>query len=197
MCLSSQIDLFHHMCIKRRVIHTWCSSSWISIGEERTTLQIWTVETSFMDLLVQIQGFAHIASQIFQCLDDKSLCQSRLVSRKWRQFIDKEKFWCNRIVQSGQKSRFCQSQEWKDVFEKFPKENQRLLAEILQEFFANCQNILYEDDEFLPYQVPVFTENFEHIALLWNILSETVSSLFLHSWGVVKIFRIFGITHTL
>ena len=80
-------------------------------------------------------GFAHIGSTIFQYLDNQSLCQSRLVCSSWAWFIVSERFWHKRIIQLGKKSRFCQSDEWCQVFDSFGDTNKDL-SEILQHFFS-------------------------------------------------------------
>ena len=40
-----------------------------------------------------ILRFPHIGEQIFKLLDDKSLAESREVSRSWQKFINEEKFY--------------------------------------------------------------------------------------------------------
>ena len=88
-------------------------------------------------------GFAHVGSAIFQYLDNKSLCQSRLVCSSWAWFIVSERFWHRRIIQRGEKSQFCQSDEWRRVFDSFGDSNKDL-SEIIQHFFTY---VLGHDDE--------------------------------------------------
>ena len=45
-----------------------------------------------------ILRFPHIGEQIFKLLDDKSLAESREVSRSWQQFINEEKFYYQTIA---------------------------------------------------------------------------------------------------
>ena len=43
--------------------------------------------------------FPHIAEQIFACMEDKSLKNSRQVSKSWLNYIDNQNFLWNKIVQ--------------------------------------------------------------------------------------------------
>ena len=73
-----------------------------------------------MDLLIGNSGFTHISSYIFECLDNKSLCQSRLVNKKWRWFIDQRKFKWIRILQiriEKIKTWLESNKDWADVIE--------------------------------------------------------------------------------
>ena len=89
---------------------------------------------NIMDVFIS-PGFAHIGNAIFQYLDNQSLCQSRLVCSSWAWFIVSERFWHRRIIQQGKKSQFCQSDEWRRVFDSFGDINTDL-SEILQCFFS-------------------------------------------------------------
>ena len=42
-----------------------------------------------MDLILTNTGFQHLAFQIFDLLDSKSLKNSRLVSKGWQKFVDR------------------------------------------------------------------------------------------------------------
>ena len=86
-----------------------------------------------MDLFIG-SGFAHIGSDIFQYLDNHSLCQCRLVCANWARFISSERFWHRRIIQRGKKSRLCQSDEWHQVFSNFADTDENL-SDIIQCFF--------------------------------------------------------------
>ena len=46
-----------------------------------------------------ILRFPHIGEQIFKLLDDKSLAESREVSRSWQQFINEENFYKETIAE--------------------------------------------------------------------------------------------------
>lgn len=143
-----------------------------------------------MDLL-QTQGYSHIARSIFQFLDDQSLCQSRLVCHAWRQFIDAQRFYWQRIVNCNSAQEVCnKNEEWQQVFDSFQSSsssggNHYQLGQLLQQFFIyqkrhlqSVQNSEAEDEDELevwdPYHVPVMTQNLDHIAILWPHLHDSV-----------------------
>ena len=51
-----------------------------------------------MDLTIFVYNFPHIAKQIFESLDEKSLIRSSLVCSSWRQFIHSDKFFWIKIT---------------------------------------------------------------------------------------------------
>ena len=77
-----------------------------------------------MDLLINNHGFLHIPTYIFECLDDKSLCQSRLVCKNWLWFIDQRKFTWKRTLNikiEKVKSWLESNQDWTDIIEHIYK----------------------------------------------------------------------------
>ena len=125
-----------------------------------------------MDLLTS-QGFSHIGLQIFKNLDDQSLCKCRLVCSKWYVFITREKFWRQRIIQRALSIEYFKSDEWRDIFDDFREEEDKL-CEIINEFFVyiheNQDSADLEECNY-PYYVPVMTQNLEHISYMWPYLS--------------------------
>ena len=62
-----------------------------------------------MENIVTLPGTLNI----FQRLDNKSLCNARLVCQKWNQIILNKKFWWRRILKHEKKHlKFCKKQEW-------------------------------------------------------------------------------------
>ena len=51
-----------------------------------------------MDIEDLIERFPHIAEQIFECLDNKSLGKCREVVKSWQAFIDQRNLPWKRIV---------------------------------------------------------------------------------------------------
>ena len=49
--------------------------------------------------MIFLPRFPHIAEQIFACMEDKSLKNSRQVSKSWLNYVDNQNFLWNKIVQ--------------------------------------------------------------------------------------------------
>jgi len=129
-----------------------------------------------MDLFIS-QGFANIGCDILQYLDNQSLCQSRLVCTNWARFITCERFWHRRIIKKGKNSRFCQSDEWHQVFDSF-SDSDKNLSDIVRHFFSYVlqhNNEIDMDEELYnyPYHVPVMTQNLVDISQLWHYINKS------------------------
>ena len=124
-----------------------------------------------MDIEYLIDRFPHIAEQIFEYLDDKSLVKCREVVKSWQEFIDNRNLPWKRIVkiekyfldgnsflhvaiQTGQSKKFKELiQGEKD---KNPTNYDRFTP-----FYIACQKGLFVFTEFLIQNSEYFTNDFK------------------------------------
>ena len=83
--------------------------------------------------------FVHLAEDIFDSLDDKSLVNCKKVSKIWNSFIEGQKFPWIRLIKrhdekSNKKHTDCQ-QKWRKLFQKTKFEDVRQFAKRLQRKF--------------------------------------------------------------
>ena len=63
-----------------------------SSGNKKKKLKVPTLNPMFF-----LPGFPHIAEQIFACMEEKSLKNSRKVSKSWLNYIDNQNFLLKKI----------------------------------------------------------------------------------------------------
>lgn len=125
-----------------------------------------------------------VGRKILCYLDNKSLCQARLVSSKWRKFIDDQFLWWTRILDGSQRRL---ASEWKSIVQSLVLTRKRpadvrILAAILQDFFAatssssssfqHHQSSRTFETLATPYHVAVWNGHLSHVLFLWAYVKD-------------------------
>ena len=131
-----------------------------------------------MDLLLT-PGFAHISSYIFSLLDTPSLCKCKLTCKSWKNFIETQKFYYQRVNQTIISKIRLDSEEWLTLFRKLDQsslyEDLRMLADILIEFYSVekvIEDIWKLSHSLTPLTISVKYGHFEHVQFLLDHLED-------------------------
>ena len=131
-----------------------------------------------MDVLLT-PGFAHISSYIFSLLDTPSLCKCKLTCKSWKNFIETQKFYFQRVNRTIISKIRLDSEEWLTLFRKLDQsslyEDLRMLAEILIEFYSVekvIEDIWKLSHSLTPLTISVKYGHFEHVQFLLDHLED-------------------------
>ena len=80
--------------------------------------------------------FAHVSENIFEFLDNKSLANCRLVRKSWRTYLDHQKFFQIRMIQSWIEKKHEMREPWKKLLEKSNSEIILELCCAVKEIYA-------------------------------------------------------------
>ena len=125
-----------------------------------------------MDVLLT-PGFAHISSYIFNLLDTPSLCKCKLTCKSWKNFIETQKFYWQRVNQTIISKITIGTEEWFQLIMKLEQsslyEDIHVLAEILIQFHSVDTMI---SKTWTPLISCVYRGNFEHVKYLLKHLED-------------------------
>ena len=106
---------------------------------------------SNMETIIENYGLCHIAINMFDQLDYKSLCKARMVSKSWKDFIDnfcirKRNEWKLTSFLKSKKWFLNQWPEWKNILKDFVQnrssEDVKLLLEALDYYYGSYCHIM-------------------------------------------------------
>ena len=134
-----------------------------------------------MDVLLT-PGFAHVSSYIFNLLDTPSLCKCKLTCKEWKNFIETQKFYWQRVnhtiinkmmEESFEYVGYVGSKEWLQLLRKLEQsslyEDTQMLGEILIEFHAVGKSI---SRDWNPLTICVKLGQFEQVKFLLEHLED-------------------------